>query len=66
MKTKEEDKRSGVGADIALECLRCAEGAGGSGRATDLGCPFMTSQTQTTVVCAIRRSRTVGTKRECI
>ena len=27
MKTKEEDKRSQAGADIAFECLRCAEGA---------------------------------------
>jgi len=31
MKTKEEDKKSGVGADIDFECLRCAEGAGRSG-----------------------------------
>jgi len=29
MKTKEDDKQSQAGADIAFECLRCAEGAGG-------------------------------------
>ncbi len=31
MKTKEEGKRPKAGADIAFECLRCAEGAGRSG-----------------------------------
>ncbi len=36
MKTKEEDKQSRAGADIALECLRRAEGAVRSGCAADL------------------------------
>jgi len=31
MKTKEEGKRPKAGADLAFECLRCAEGAGRSG-----------------------------------
>ena len=31
MKTKEDDKKSEAGADVALERLRCAEGAGRSG-----------------------------------
>ena len=46
MKTKEEHKQSGVGADIAFECLRCVEGAG-TGRlcAAGLDCLFGTSQT---------------------
>jgi len=36
MKTKEEGKQSQAGADIAFECLRCAEGAGRSGCAVRL------------------------------
>ena len=36
MKTKEHDKKSGTGADIVFECLRCAEGAGWLGRALSL------------------------------
>ena len=36
MKTKEEDKLSGAGADTAFECLRCADGARRSGCAVSL------------------------------
>ena len=36
MKTKEDDKQSGAGADIVLECLRCAGGAGPLGFAAGL------------------------------
>ena len=67
MKTKEEDKQSGAGADIVLECLRCAEGAGWSGCAVSLDLSLRDiadprSQGSAPTV----DSKTVGTKPECL
>jgi len=45
MKTKEEDKKSWAGADVAFERLRCAKAQFGQVVLLALTCPFGTSQT---------------------
>jgi len=66
-----ENKGSWAGADIAFECLRCAEGAGRSNCTARPNCPFGTSQTPQ--IRGLRQPKLAllkqvfeGTKRECL
>ena len=67
MKTKEEDKKSEAGPDIAFECLRCAEGAGPSGCAAnpDLSLRDIADLRHQGSAPSVD-SRIAGTKRECL
>ena len=67
MKTKEEDKQSEAGADIALECLRCAEGPGlsGCGVSLDLSLRDIADPRHQGSAPTVDLE-TGGTKRECL
>ena len=67
MKTKEDDKQSEACADIAFECLRCAEGAGlsGCGVSLDLSLRDISDPRPQGFAPSVD-SRTGGTKRECL
>ena len=67
LKTKEDDKESWVGADVAIERLRCAEGAHGAGRGDVERVPSGHRRPHTSGVCANPRVKIIGgTKPECI
>jgi len=67
MKTKEDDKQSEAGADVAFECLRCAEGAGlsGCGVSPDLSLRDIADPRRQGSAPAVDLE-TGGTKRECL
>ena len=67
MKTKEDDKQSEAGADIAFECLRCGEGAGLSGCAVSLDLSLRDiADLRHQGSAPSADSKIAGTKRECL
>ena len=67
MKTKEEDKQLGAGADIVFESLRYAGGAGrsGCGVRVDLSLRDIAEPRRQGSAASVD-SETGGTKRECL